>query len=688
MEPTEQGDTSMNLEAAPERPESPLEKLEPRLRELLDRLPKEAGVYLLKDKSATIIYVGKAKSLYSRVRSYFLRSGDERAFVPLLAHVLDDIETIVTQNEKEALLLENNLIKKHKPRFNVMMRDDKNFLVLRLDPKAYFPRLEVLRRIGKDRARYFGPYHSASSCRETLRIVNRYFQLRTCSDRTLKSRQRACLQHQIGRCPAPCVKEVDQEVYGQQVDDVTLFLRGRQEELIESLQIRMHAAAEQLNFELAAGLRDQIAAVKRTLQKQEVVGHDLVDQDVFGFYRQGDAVDFVVLVMRQGKLVGRHPYSFSGQEFPDQELLSSFITQFYERGQTPPKQLLVPLLLEGKDATAEWLSELAGHRVDVLRPQRGHKRKLIELAARNAQSNFVSRRKQQQDLDESLGKMQRRLRLSRLPRHIECYDISQHHAQNVVASMVVMRDGEPDHSSYRHFTVRGKSKDDFASLYEVLARRFRRARQKDEGWQLPDLIVIDGGKGQLGSALAALRDAGLPQEMPLPDMVGLAKERFDGIDAEKTASDDGKPHKEALEERDRPDRVFLPNVKDPVRLRPNTPELFLLSRLRDEAHRFAITHHRKLRHRTTFRSVLDDIPGIGKRRKQLLLKELGSLKNIKEASLERLAAVSGMTQKAAEQVARYFSAAELGAEAGGQVPPEQTAEIPEMTILDTNDEST
>jgi excinuclease ABC subunit C len=660
--------------------ESPLDQLTPALRERLDRLPRQPGVYLLEDKSGAVIYVGKAKSLYARVRSYFTRSGDERAFVPLLTRLLGDVQTIVTQNEKEALLLENNLIKQHKPRFNVMMRDDKNFIVLRLDAKRDFPRLEVKRRIANDGARYFGPYHSASAARETLRVVNRHFRLRTCSDRVLSSRSRPCLQYQIGRCPAPCVFDVVAAEYSQQVDDVTLFLRGRGNELVEALRTRMGQAAEQLEFELAAHLRDQIDAVERSLQRQEVVGTALIDQDVFGYYREGDAIDLVVLVLRKGKIVGRRADSFAGQEFPAAELLASYIGQYYESGQQEttaslPREVLLPLPLDEGDAAALelWLGESAGRKVELLVPQRGHKRQLVELARRNAQSNFETRRRKGADVAAQLAKLQARLRLGRPPRHIECYDISQLHGQQVVASMVVMRDAEPDNSSYRHFRIRGKS-DDFAALYEVLARRLRRARQGDEGWELPDLIVIDGGKGQLSSALAALKDADFAAGTSLPQMVGLAKERFG-----PSAAGSSSPGSESAGD-DRPDRVFLPGEKDPIRLRPNTAELFLLSRLRDEAHRFAIGQHKRLRQRRAFRSSLDDISGIGQKRKTALLRSLGSLRAIQQASVEQLRAVPGMSQRAAESVARYFAdSAPAAAQPAAGAPASESASSPDET---------
>ena len=613
------------------------------LREVLNQLPRQPGVYLLKGRGDEVLYVGKATDLRARVRSYFLPStSDDRPFFPSLQRLVRDVETVVTRNVKEALLLENTLIKQHQPRLNVKLRDDKSYLVLRLDPAARFPRLEVKRSLRRkdDGARYFGPYHSAVSCRQTLRLVNRHFQLRTCTDRTLSSRSRPCLQYQIQRCLAPCVLEVDEAEYAGQVRDVTLFLRGKGAQLIEDLKGRMARASEALEFEVAARLRDQIEALRGALMGQQVVGEDLTDRDVFGYFREGDRLDAVVLIIRRGKLTGRRPFSLSGQEFPDEEMLAALVSRYYDRGEEVPRQVLLPLPLEDAPARQQWLSELRGTRVELRVPQRGAKRQLLELATRNARSNFESRRRREQDMEAALAKLERRLRLSRPPRRIECYDISHLQLRSVVASMVVLLDGEPAPAEYRKFKINAPEKDDFAAMYEVLSRRLRRAREGDPGWELPDLVLVDGGKAQLSMAVAALRDVGLAPGATPPDLVALAKER-PGPDAQGE---------------ERPDRVFRPGVKDPVRLRPNTAELFLLARARDEAHRFAVTYHKALRRRRALRSGLEDIPGIGPKRRKTLLKELGSLKRVRAATVEELAAVPGMTMKAAENVARYFAA--------------------------------
>ena len=569
------------------------------LTEILDRLPTSPGVYLMKDKRNKIIYVGKAANLRTRVRQYFQpASGDTRAFVSLLEGIVGDIETVVTSNEKEALLLENNLIKQHQPRFNVKLTDDKNYLVLRLDPRAEWPRLEVVRKIGDDGAYYYGPYHSATSCREALRVVNRHFQLRICTDHTLKSRKRPCLQYQIKRCLAPCVLPVVSGDYAEQVRFVGLFLEGKNDELLRDLHVRMKGASAEMAFERAATLRDQIRALESVLESQRVVLDTFVDQDVIGFHREGHAVEVVVMFVRQGKLVGNRAFSFAKQEFPDDEILSSFVGLFYDLQATPPAEVLLPFAIADTEVKDEWLSEKRGKKVETVVPQRGSRRALVELAHKNAASSFVSRRDRSKDSAATLARLQRRLGLARPPRTIECFDISHVQGTDPVASMVVFEDGEPAPSRYRTYRIKDATGgDDFASMYEVLSRRFRRAREaksEDDPWRLPDLVVVDGGKGQLGVALAAARDVGIDvrQGSGLA-IVALAKER-DSV-AEVTKED-------AKATTSRPDRVFLAHGKDAIPIGPSSAEMFVLAHLRDEAHRFAVTFHRKQRKRARHRT--------------------------------------------------------------------------------------
>jgi excinuclease ABC subunit C len=635
--------------------------------ELLSRLPTDPGVYLMKDRKGKVIYVGKAKDVRARVAQYF-RGQDERTFIAtgLLERLLGDIETMVVTNEKEALLLENHLIKQHQPRFNVKLTDDKQYLVLRIDPKAEWPRVEVGRRIQDDGAKYFGPYHSASSARETLRLVNRHFQLRTCTDHVLHNRKRPCILHQIKRCPAPCVYPVPPESYAEQVEDAALFLSGKKDELVPRLRARMKEAAGHLEYERAGQLRDQIGAVENTLTKQVVVQHELVDTDVIGFTRNADLVEVVVLFMRQGKLMGRRAFQLKDQEFPDGEVIRGFLLRYYELGTFVPDEVLLPIDIEDAPALAEWLREVRGARVDVLTPQRGGKVKLLELAEKNAASSAASR-KGSADALASLAKLEKRLSLRALPRRIECFDIAHLQGAATVASMVVFRDGEPETASYRRFRIKTVTNDDFASMYEVLSRRFRRARDGVPGWEAPDLLVVDGGKGQLGTALAALKDLGIEISADKGfDVIGLAKERDDATGEEQ------------------PDRVFLRGVKDPIKLRPNSTELFLLARIRDEAHRFANTYHRQLRGKRTLRSSLDDVPGVGDKRKKLLLRHFGSLKKIKEADVDTLAKVPGMSRKAAEAVHRFLFQEAAPGEATGvtaSIVEEEGGAAPNATPL-------
>jgi excinuclease ABC subunit C len=673
------------------------------LRQKLETLPAEPGCYLMKDRGGDVVYVGKASSLRARVRSYFdAGRGDGRFFVPLLEDLLGDIEVIVTRSEKEAVLLENELIKKHKPRFNVRLRDDKDFIVLRLDERHPFPRLEVRRAREKrhGEARTFGPYSSASSIRETLRVVNRHFQLRTCNDHVFEHRRRPCILYQIKRCPAPCVYEVPQELYRASVEDAVEFLEGRETELTDRLRARMEGAAAELHFEEAARVRDQLQAVERSLEKQRVLMADRADRDVIGLYREGPDLVIQVLAMRGGKLQDAQAFPFRDQEFPAEELLSSFLSLFYEPNPAPD-EILVPLEPVEVEALAEVLSERRGKRVRLLTPQRGAKADLLEVARRNAEQGFRSWHEKDERREQALAAITRALHLARPPRWMECYDISTFQGALAVGSGVSMKDGEPDKANYRRYKVKGVperrgsaaaraeakpeqpeqqvTQDDFAMLYEVVTRRLRRAL--GEG-QLPDLLVIDGGKGQLNAALAAAKDLGVPvkpapgnEDAPFVEMVGLAKSRLlDGpaMGTTRVIGRRASRERQAVAELDlvnaaaaqekgfvpelqrSAERVFLPGRKDPVVLRQNSAELFLLARLRDEAHRFAITFHRKLRRERNFKSVLEEIPGIGEGRKKALLRHFGSLRRIKECSPEELGQVEGFGEKQAAAVYGFF----------------------------------
>ncbi|MEP6861449.1 MAG: excinuclease ABC subunit UvrC [Deltaproteobacteria bacterium] len=622
--------------------------------EVLARIPTDAGVYLFKDADGEVVYVGKAQSLRTRVRQYFREGGDERFFVAagFLARTATDVETIVVSSAKEALLLENHLIKKHQPKFNVKLRDDKQYLVLRLldpsgppdgDKRNVFPRVEVVRNIRDDNANYFGPYHSATGARETLRTLNRHFKLRTCTDHVLETRGRPCLQYQIKRCSGPCAVLVPPEAYAEQVTDVKMFLAGKSAELVQRLRGRMQARSDAEDFEVAAALRDSLSAVERSLARQHIVQDDFVDQDVWGLYREADSVEVAVLFVRGGKLVGRRTFQQRDQELPDAQVIAEYVQQYYATGTLIPDEIVVGVELEDSEVLVEWLSTQRGRKTQLIEPKRGIRARLVELADRNAAASATSRRNKDADAESMLQKIADRLGLARPPKRVECFDIAHIQGTETVASMVTFVDGVPARGLYRKFKVRSVDNNDFAAMYEVLTRRFRRAGKANEGedpaWARPDLLVIDGGKGQLGMAVAALTDLGVELGGDKGvEVIGLAKERD-------------------LEAGSAPDRIYRRGVKDSIALRSNSPELYMLARIRDEAHRFANTFHRDRRTKASLRSELDVIPGIGATRRQRLLKHFGSVRAVRQASVEDLAKAPGMNKKAAEAIVKYFETA-------------------------------
>jgi excinuclease ABC subunit C len=643
------------------------------LQRKIDGLPAEPGVYVMKDRAGEVVYVGKAASLRARVRSYFQpSSGDDRAFVPLLGELLGDVEVVVTRTEKEAVLLECSLIKRHLPRFNVVLRDDKDFIVLRIAGDHPFPRIEVRRareRKASDGARYFGPYSSAASIRETLRIVNRHFQLRTCTDQVFDSRRRPCILYQIHRCPAPCVYELAAGEYARSVEDAVEFLEGRETDLTDRLRARMAELSAATRFEEAAAVRDQLVAVERSLEKQRVHMGDLADRDVIGLHREGSDLVVQLLAMREGRLLDSQARFFRHQEFPDAEVLQTFLALHYEDA-PPPSEILLPSEPDGAEALEEVLSDRRGRRVALLTPRRGAKADLLAVAERNARESFRGWRERDERREAALGALARTLELDAPPRWIECYDVSNLMGALVVASGVSFRDGEPDKAGYRRYRIKlTAGQDDFAALHEVLTRRLKRAVLDGA---IPDLIVIDGGKGQLNAALAAARDLGLSTRSgegdagaPRVRMAGLAKARL--LDAQalgtrrvvgrrggRAAAAGLADAAEAAEKGFVPEaarsaeRIFLPNRKDPIPLRPHTAERFLMERIRDEAHRFAITYHRRLRGAASLRSALDAVPGIGAARKRALLRHFKSAKAVREASVEALAEVDGIGPKQAK----------------------------------------
>lgn len=608
-----------------------------RVQEKLAALPEACGVYLMKDRHSKLLYVGKAVNLRARVRSYFQASGDDRVFVEYMVPRVADLDFVLVANEKEALILENNLIKQFKPRFNINLKDDKTFLSIRLDRRRPFPRLETVRRYKEDGASYFGPYASAAAVRETLRIVNTVFPIRKCPDAVFRSRTRPCLYHEIGRCLAPCVGYVDAAAYGQLLDEVELFLRGRNRELAERLAAKMRQAAAAREYELAAKYRDQLAAVERTMEAQSLAGPQSVDRDVFGYHKEGEAMLVQALLIRRGRLEDVPTYTFATRGHDAAHAFAEFLQRFYAANRFIPREVLVPAAPSNASALADWLAERRGGAVEVHCPQRGEKARLVAMAARNAESAFRAAHATERDRSRLLESLRATLGLAQLPRRIECYDISNIAGTEAVGSQVTFDSGAPNKARYRRYRIQSvHGSDDYAMLREVLLRRLQRGVAEQD---LPDLIIVDGGKGQLAVAQSVMRDLAVGGV----DVVALAKGRV------------RRPAARAATARTHTDeRVFVPGRAEPIVLPPDAAELRLLERLRDEAHRFALAYHHKLRRRPFQGSVLDRIPGIGPARKKALVAHFGSVRAIRAASQKELASVAGISLKQAAAIHAAF----------------------------------
>ena len=605
--------------------------------------PRQPGVYIMKDGDGKVLYVGKAKDLKARIRAYF-GGTDSRFMIPFLVSRIADIDFIVTGTEKEALILENNLIKENRPRYNVDFRDDKAYFNIRLDPSASFPRFQLVRRIRKDGARYFGPYPSSASAKETLYFLQSVFPLRTCRDPEFKSRRRPCLEYEIGRCAAPCVGSIDADAYGRIVRDSLAFLDGKANSLMADLEERMTRLAEEERFEEAATLRDRLAAIRTTLEKQRMVSMAYKDQDAFGFYREGQLTQVCVLFIRHGKMVGQRAFPLVKLALETPEILSSLMMQYYDGAIDMPAEILVPFPLEDRAALEEWLCEIKGRHVALIVPKKGQNADLLRLADSNARNTFEAVRSSSGDAEEALERLISVLSLKRRPERIECFDISNIGGSYAVGSMVTFLHGKPLKAAYRRFRIRTvDGADDYGMMYEVLLRRLR----KDEPPR-PDLLMVDGGKGQLAVALSALRDAGVSG----PDVIGIAKAADEETrPARPTRKEAGKP----LQSR-REDRVFVPGRKDPIYLYRWPGVLFLLQRIRDEAHRFAVAYYRKRKEKEDMASLLDRIDGIGPARKKMLLTHFGDLKKIGAATVEDLQKVGGIGRDTAEAIVAFFSA--------------------------------
>jgi excinuclease ABC subunit C len=644
---------------------------------VLRRLPTKPGVYLMKNADGRVLYVGKADSLRSRVRSYFGARGPEDARIGRMVTEVADVEYIVTDTVSEAYLLESNLIKEHRPRFNIRLRDDKSYPFVKITLGEDFPRIVRTRKLARDGSRYFGPYASASSVDETLKLLRKIFPFRTCNLDIPEGKrvlERPCLLYYINRCQGPCIQAIEKAPYRQTIDQIVDFLEGKQEPIAAELRREMSEHSDSLRFEQAAATRDKLRAVERTMEQQKMAAFSRAEHDVIGFAQAEDDACVQVMQVRNGKLIGREHFVVEGaRDVGADEVLGSFLQQYYASTDALPRALLVPFMPAAADDLAAFLVDRRGVRVTITVPERGEKRRLVSLAMRNAEEALERERAEwladEARRDEALTELAAALRLPRVPERIECYDMSNIQGTSAVGSMVVFIDGRPEPKEYRRFRIRSaETPDDFRMMAEVLRRRFSRvaklrsetgalslaavgadeapqgdtdeppdldpdagpvssdgdAGPREPAWAVPDLVIVDGGKGQLSAALGVMEELGVT-DVPL---AGLAK-RFE--------------------------ELFLPRQAAPVVLPRRSQALYLVQRIRDEAHRFAITYHRDVRGKRALRSELDDVAGIGPGRKKALLKRFGSVRRIREASVEEVASTPGISRELAERLKSHLA---------------------------------
>jgi excinuclease ABC subunit C len=631
---------------------TPETNISPEIQKLLDQAPSSPGVYLMKARSRPdaprqVVYVGMSNNLRGRVRTYFVGPGDGRAACEFIRRSVDDIEFIVTDSEKEALLLENVLIKKYKPKYNVLLKDDKTYLSIHVNPNEEWPRLRLVRirkTPPKGSGKYFGPYASADDCRKTVALINRLFPLRKCSDSNFRNRTRPCLYHQIKQCLGPCCGLTDRKTYMNLVEQVIDLLRGNAQAVIKQQEEEMKRLSGAEQFEQAAVARDRIRAIQATLEKQKVVKHEPIDRDIFGYHRLGNDILFEQLTVRSGMLSAGKSFPGEAYDFPSEEVFGSFMALFYEReGAAVPPEILVPHDFEGRESLEAVLGERKGKKVSIIIPQRGEKLQLVNIAARNAEAVFREKHSEEERARSLLDSLQKKLRLRNFPRRIECYDISNIGGTDAVGSMVVFIDGKPDRSEYRRFRIKTVSgSDDYAMMKEVIGRRLRHSRADEaareevlaEHWPMPDLILVDGGKGQLNIACAVIEELGIKAV----DAASIAKVRDE---------ETGRKSREQ-------DIAYIPGRANPITFHKDAPELFLLQRVRDEAHRFAIEYHKKLREKKAFTTVLDDIPGVGPARRIALLKHFGSVDRIARATPDELTALTGISPELAHAILEHL----------------------------------
>jgi len=596
----------------------------------LKNLPTDPGVYLFKNQSGKIIYIGKAKNLRNRVRSYFNSSRNHDPKTLRLVSTVRDLDLVVTDSEVEALILEANLVKEHRPRYNVNLKDDKHFPYIKVTLGEPYPRVLIVRRLEKDGARYFGPYANSKGMRRTINFLCRLFKIRTCNltiPHPSGKKQKVCLDYHIGRCGGPCEKLQTEEDYRQAIDSVVLFLMGKSQTLIDNLRKKMTKASKDMEFEEAAELRDQVEALESVRQKQKVDAAQLLSRDIIAFAREGTDTVAVVFQVREGVLIGRQDFQLkSDVEEQDQEVLSAFVRQYYNNQPNLPGEVFLPLKPDDENLIASWMAKMAGHKIKIFTPQIGEKVRLVEMAAGNARlildEILIQKQKFQERTTKSVQALKDGLQLAESPVQIACVDISNTGESDAVGSLVYFENARPKKSEYRHFKIKEvMGQDDFAMMREVVGRYFFRLKEEDK--KPPDLLVVDGGKGQLMSVVREIASIGFKDQ----NVIGLAKR---------------------LEE------VFLPGHKEPLTISKSSPGLILLRNIRDEAHRFAIEYNRKVRSKRTIKSDLDKIKGVGPKRREILLKHFGSVKKIKEASLEELSEITGIPKSVAEIVYKAF----------------------------------
>lgn len=581
---------------------------------------------MMLDEKSSVLYVGKAKDIHKRLSSYTRHSGAEHSKTTIMLDKVHEVKTIITNTEKEALILEASLIKKHKPKYNILLRDDKNYPYIKVTVQEEWPRVFMARRKTKDKARYFGPYSSSSAMWSTLRLISSLFPLRQCKGAELKKRKRPCLNRQIGKCLAPCAGNADHDHYQENVHRILMLLEGRNKDLIGTLTQQMQVAAKELDFEKAAQIRDQISALSRTLEKQVISASHNKDQDVFGFARKDTAVTVGILFIRNGVITGSRNFFLADPYGDDKAILSQALGQFYGPDSSPPKEILLPFEPDDCHLLEEFLNDGEGVRIHFIIPQRGDKSHLVGLANANALKVFEEKEEKKNSWENLAITMEKVLHLTRKPTRIECLDISNISGKQAVGALVCFTEGEPDKGNFRHYKIRTvDGPNDYAMMKEVLQRRLDRGLNEDT---LPDLFVVDGGKGQLGMAMAVAEELGIRDNV---DWIGIAKQR----------EDEG-------------EKLYKPERKNPLILPAYNPVLLFIMRIRDESHRYGVTFHRRLRNKATLASELDTIPGIGKEKKKRLLRDLGSLKRIKEATQEELMTVKGVGRELASEIYQHF----------------------------------